>query len=162
AYGDRVQALLVEGDVLIDHDLVKEGLDALAEAARLEPDKARTLRAHALGLERAAGGQSSTESRRIYLDQALALWEKLLQTGTTPPDLAREARQHVVTLWGLRGQSGQRMNGLAKRFGASPPDLQAGRLLAEAALRARRYSDAERTLRKLAELAPGDAESLGQ
>ena len=162
ALGDRVQALLVEGDVLIDHDLVKEGLDALAEAARLEPDKARTLRAHALGLERAAGGQSSLESRRIYLDQALALWEKLLQAGATPADVAREARQHVVTLWGLRGQSGQRMNGLAKRFGASPPDLQAGRLLAEAALRARRYPDAERTLQKLAELAPGDAESRGQ
>ena len=162
ALADRVQALLVEGDVLLDHDLVKEGLEALTEAAKLEPDKARTARAHALGLERAAGTQSSTEARRVYLDQALTIWEKLLQSGATSPELSREARQHVVTLWGLRGQSAQRMNGLAKRFGATPPDLQAGRLLAEAALRARRYPDAERTLRRLAELAPGDAESRGQ
>jgi cellulose synthase operon protein C len=159
---DRARGLLVEGEVLLDHDLVKEGLEALAEASRLEPGQPRTQKAYALGLERAAGTQSSADSRRVYLDQALTLWEELLKTKGVAPELAREARQHVVTLWGLRGQSTQRMVGLAKRFGATPPDLEAGRLLAEAALRARRFAEAERTLRRLTELVPSDAEALSR
>lgn len=156
---DRVQGLLAEGDVLLDHDLVKEGLEALAEAAKLEPSATRTQKAYALGLERAASTQSSTDARRVYLDEALARWEGLLRGDKTTPELAREARQHVVTLWGLRGQSAQRMNGLAKRFAATPPDLDAGRLLAEAELRARNFAAAERTLRRVTELAPADAEA---
>jgi tetratricopeptide (TPR) repeat protein/HEAT repeat protein len=159
---DRARALVIEGEVLLDHDLVKEGLEALAEAARLEPGQARTQKAYALGLERAAGTQSSADSRRVYLDQALTLWEEILKTKGVAPELAREARQHVVTLWGLRGQSTQRMAGLGKRFGATPPDLEAGRLLAEAALRARRFVEAERTLRRLTELVPADAEALAR
>ncbi|HSU41425.1 MAG TPA: tetratricopeptide repeat protein, partial [Polyangiaceae bacterium] len=157
---DRVQGLLAEGDVLLDHDLVKEGLEALSEATKLEPGQTRAQKAYALGLERAAGAQTSPDARRIYLDEALALWEKLLKGERTSADLAREARQHVVTLWGLRGQSAQRMNGLAKRFAATPPDLDAGRLLAEAELRARSFGAAERTLRRISELAPADVESL--
>jgi len=159
---DRVQALLVEGDVLLDHDLTKEGLAALAEAAKLEPGQPRSEKAYALGLERAAGTQSSTDARRIYLDQALGLWEKLLKGGRVTPELAREARQHIVTLWGLRGQSAQRMSGLSKRFLATPPDIDAGRLLAEAELRARDFARAERTLVRVTELAPADAVALGR
>jgi tetratricopeptide (TPR) repeat protein len=157
---DRVQGLLAEGDVLLDHDLVKEGLEALSEAAKLEPGQTRAQKAYALGLERAAGAQSSPDARRLYLDEALTLWEKLLKGEHTGPDLAREARQHVVTLWGLRGQSTQRMNGLAKRFAATPPDLDAGRLLAEAELRARSFAAAERTLVRISELLPTDIEAL--
>jgi tetratricopeptide (TPR) repeat protein/HEAT repeat protein len=157
---DRVQGLLAEGDVLLDHDLVKEGLEALNEAVKLEPGQTRAQKAYALGLERAAGAQSSPDARRIYLDEALAIWEKLLKGERTGADLAREARQHVVTLWGLRGQSAQRMTGLAKRFAATPPDLDAGRLLAEAELRARSFAAAERTLTRISELAPSDAEAL--
>src|SRR5262249_39102493 len=55
-----------------------------------------------------------------------------------------------------------RAAGLAKRFAATPPDLEAGRLLAEAQIRTRRHADAERTLRRLTELVPGDQESLAR
>jgi len=156
---DRVRALLTLGDVLLEHDLTKEALEALAEAAKLEAGGSRAERAYALGLER-AGGAASTEARRGFHDQALALWEKLLRESAGRPDLAREARQHVVTLWGLRGQLSQRMVGLSRRFEQNPPDLEAGRLLAEAEIRLRRHASAERTLRRLVELAPGDQESL--
>ena len=162
AVPDRVQGLLAEGDVLLDHDLVKDGLEALAEAVKLEPNGTRASKAYALGLERAASTQSSADARRIYLDEALARWEQLLRGDKLTSDLAREARQHVVTLWGLRGQSTQRMNGLAKRFASTPPDLDAGRLLAEAELRARDFPAAERTLTRVSELAPADAEALGR
>lgn len=158
--GDRVRALLTLGDVLLEHDLVKEGLEALAEAAKLEPGPTRAERAYALGLERAGGAAPTPEGRRALHDQALALWEKLLRESSKKPELAREARQHVVTLWGLRGQLTQRMVGLSKRFAQNPPDLDAGRLLSEAEIRLRRHADAERTLRKLVERAPGDQESL--
>jgi tetratricopeptide (TPR) repeat protein len=159
---DRVQGLLAEGDVLLDHDLVKEGLEALVEAAKLEPNATRASKAYALGLERAASTQSSGDARRVYLDEALARWEQILRGDKLTPDLAREARQHVVTLWSLRGQSPQRMIGLAKRFAATPPDLDAGRLLAEAELRARNFLAAERTLARVTELAPTDAAALGR
>jgi cellulose synthase operon protein C len=157
---DRVRALLTLGDVFLEHDLVKEGLDALAEAAKLEPGASRAERAYALGLERAGGAAPTPEARRAFHDQALALWEKLLRESGKKPDLAREARQHVVTLWGLRGQLTQRMGGLLKRFSQNPPDLEAGRLLSEAEIRLRRHTEAERTLRKLVEKSPGDQESL--
>jgi cellulose synthase operon protein C len=158
--GDKVRALLTLGDVLLEHDLVKEGLEALAEAAKLEPGASRAERAYALGLERAGGAAATPDARRTLHDQALALWEKLLRESSKKPELAREARQHVVTLWGLRGQLTQRMVGLRKRFTQNPPDLEAGRLLSEAEIRLRRHTDAERTLRKLVELSPGDQESL--
>jgi tetratricopeptide (TPR) repeat protein len=157
---DRVRALLTLGEVLLEHDLTKEALEALEEAAKLEPGASRAERAYALGLERAGGAAPTAEARRALHDQALALWEKLLRESSTKPELAREARQHVVTLWGLRGQLTQRMIGLSKRFGQNPPDLEAGRLLAEAEIRLRRNADAERTLRKLIDRSPGDQESL--
>ncbi len=157
---DRVKALLTLGEVLMEHDLVKEALEALSEATKLEPGPSRAQRAYALGLERAGGGAATPEARRALHDQALALWEKLLREGGDKPELAREARQHIVTLWGLRGQLAQRMTGLLKRFAQDPPDLDAGRLLSEAEIRLRRHADAERTLHKLIERAPGDQESL--
>jgi cellulose synthase operon protein C len=156
---DRVPGLLVLGEVLLEHDLVKEALEVLAEAAKLEPGQPRAQKAYALGLERAGGAAATTEARRGYHDAALTIWEKLLREAGNNADLAREARQHVVTLWSLRGQLPQRTAGLEKRFAATPPDLEAGRLLAEAQLRGRRNADAERTLRRLTELAPGDRES---
>jgi tetratricopeptide (TPR) repeat protein len=157
---DRVRSLLTLGDVFLEHDLVKEGLEALAEAAKLEPGASRAERAYALGLERAGGAAATPEARRALHDQALVLWEKLLREAGKKPELQREARQHVVTLWGLRGQLPQRMIGLLKRFAQNPPDLDAGRLLSEAEIRLRRHADAERTLRKLVARAPGDQESL--
>ncbi|HEY3498684.1 MAG TPA: tetratricopeptide repeat protein, partial [Polyangiaceae bacterium] len=157
---DRVQGAIALGDVLLEHDLVKEALEVLQEAAKLEPSQTRAQKALALGLERAGGAAGSSDARRAYHDQALAIWEKLLRESGSNLDAAREARQHIVTLWSLRNQLAQRSAGLRKRFQATPPDLEAGRLLAEAETRARRFADAERTLRRLAELAPGDPDSL--
>jgi cellulose synthase operon protein C len=157
---DKVEGAIALGDVLLEHDLIKEALEVLSEAAKIEPVQPRAQKALALGLERAGGAASSLEARRAYHDQALALWERLLREAGSNAEAAREARQHVVTLWSLRNQLQQRSAGLRKRFLGSPPDLEAGRLLAEAETRARRFADAESTLRRLAELAPGDPDSL--
>jgi tetratricopeptide (TPR) repeat protein len=157
---DRTQALLVLGEVYLNHDLVKEALETLAEATKLDPKQWRLKKAYAVGLERAGGTATAADVKRGYLDAALQIWEQILRDPSSQADAQREARQHLVTLWSLRGQLPQRVNGLAKRFNAKPPDLEAGRLVAEAATRTRRYADAERALRRLSELAPNDASTL--
>ena len=157
---DRAQSLLVLGEVYLNHDLIKEALETLGEAAKLDPKQWRLKKAYAIGLERAGGNATSADVRRGYLDSALQIWELILRDQGSPPDAQREARQHLVTLWTLRGQLNQRVSGLAKRFNAKPPDIEAGRLVAEAAVRTRRYADAERALRKLTELVPADTSAL--
>ncbi|CAN5361970.1 hypothetical protein BH09MYX1_BH09MYX1_22400 [soil metagenome] len=48
---------------------------------------------------------------------------------------------------------------LQQQFAGNPPDVEAGRTLAEAQLHLRRLPDAETTLRKVIDLAPGDADT---
>jgi tetratricopeptide (TPR) repeat protein/HEAT repeat protein len=158
--GGRAEGLLILGEVYLEHDLLKEALEALSEATKLEPKQERFKKAYALGLERAGAGASSRDTRRLYHDEALQIWTELLRERPNDAAVAREARQHIVTLWSLGGQLPQRAEGLRKRFNGTPPDLDAGRLLAEAEVRMRRHADAEATLRRVSELAPGDLESL--
>jgi HEAT repeat protein/tetratricopeptide (TPR) repeat protein len=159
---DRAQALLVLGEVYLNHDLVKEALETLSEATKLDPKQWRLKKAYAIGLERAGGNASAADVKRGYLEGALQIWEQILRDPSSQPDAQREARQHLVTLWSLRGQLNQRVSGLNKRFNAKPPDLEAGRLVAEAGVRTRRYADAERALRRLTELAPNDTSALAE
>src|ERR1019366_1605639 len=44
-------------------------------------------------------------------------------------------------------------------FAATPPDAEAGRMLAEALIHLRKLAEAEATLRRVIEIAPGDADS---
>lgn len=157
---DRTQALLVLGEVYLNHDLVKEALETLSEATKLDPKQWRLKKAYAVGLERAGGSATAADVKRGYLDTALQIWEQILRDPSSQPDAQREARQHLVTLWSLRGQLNQRVSGLTKRFAAKPPDIEAGRLVAEAATRTRRYADAERALRRLTELVPTDTSAF--
>ncbi len=157
---DRTQGLLLLGETYLEHDLVKEALETLEEAVRLEPRQIKLRKALALALERAGTSGSGRDQRQTFHDRALKLWEQLLNENLKNPQLAREARQHIVTLWNLSGSLAPRAQGLARRLDATPPDLEAGRLLAEVELRLRRYPEAERTLKKITAAAPGDLESL--
>ncbi|MFZ5897281.1 MAG: tetratricopeptide repeat protein [Myxococcota bacterium] len=157
---DRAQGLLTLGELYLEHDLVKEALEALDEAVRLDPKQVRLRKAQAIALERAGTSAGSRDARLAYHERALKLWEQILKESAQNPQLAREARQHVVTLWSLSGTLVPRAAGLERRLAAKPPDLDAGRLLAEAEMRQRRYSEAERTLRRIVAAAPSDVESL--
>jgi tetratricopeptide (TPR) repeat protein len=159
---DRIQGLLTLGELYLEHDLIAEALATLEEAVRLEPKQIRLRRALALALERAGTSANVSEGRQLYHDQALTAWEQILRESANSPQLAREARQHIVTLWSLAGSLAPRAAGLERRLKATPPDLEAGRLLAEAEIRLRRHAEAERTLRTVVEAAPGDLESLGR
>ncbi len=154
-------ALHALGEVYLDHDMPDQALECFARAVKLAPDRVEYSKSHALALERAGASASNNQTRARYQRQAQELWEQLLARATRARDalLAREARQHIVTLWSLGGTLGERVTKLRRRFEVEPPDLEAGRLLAETELRLRRHADAEKTLRAVIREAPGDIES---
>lgn len=156
---DRVNALLILGELYLEHDMIPEALATLEEATRLEPKQTRLRRAYALALERAGTNSSLREGRQGYHQRAQGIWEQILSDPRVSDEIKRDARQHVVMLWSLGGTLVPRTAELTRRLQGNPPDLDAGRLLAEAELRLRRYPQAERTLRTIVAAAPADTES---
>jgi len=159
---DRARALFTLGEVYLEHEMPEEGLEALREAVHLKPSVMRYKKGYALALERTGASASDRSQRMRQYDEARSIWEKILEQAADDEHLAREARQHIVTLWGLSGQLDQRERPLALRLNANPPDLEAGRLLAEVQFRLRQYQRAENTLRLIIKHAPGDTVSLGR
>jgi tetratricopeptide (TPR) repeat protein/HEAT repeat protein len=155
---NRAKAAATLGEVYLDHDMAAEALQALREAVQLEPANLRYKKALAGALERTA---TSLGSATMRYAEARAIWEELLAAaGTSDKVLAREARTHIVSLWALTRELPAQVTPLTNRFNATPPDLEAGRLLAEVQRKLHRLPDAEATLRRVVSLAPGDEESL--
>jgi tetratricopeptide (TPR) repeat protein len=155
---NRARAAATLGEVYLEHDMPGEALAALREAVQLEPANTRFKKSLALALERTATSLGNPTSRYA---EAREIWEELLRTaGLTDKLVAREARTHIVSLWGLSHELASRVAPLSSRFSQQPPDLEAGRLLAEVQRKLQRLGDAENTLRRIVDLAPGDEESL--
>ena len=154
-------ALHTLGEVYLDHDLPDRALEMLAQAMKLEPERVAFAKSYGLALERAGAGAANPSTRARYYREAEQLWEQLLLRSVRENDalLGRDARQHIVTLWSLTGTLAERVAPLERRLGSTPPDLHAGRLLAETELRLRRFQAAEKTLRQIIERAPGDIDS---
>jgi tetratricopeptide (TPR) repeat protein len=145
------------GEVYSEHDMNEAALEAFQHAVSLAPNNPQYRKAYALALERSASTRSRNPRNRQY-EEAHKIWEALLTEHTAPADpLAREARQHIVTLWSLAGELSTRLQKLEQRVRANPNDLAAAQLLAEGQVRARRYADAEKTLQNLRKRAPGDS-----
>jgi tetratricopeptide (TPR) repeat protein/HEAT repeat protein len=155
---DRAKALHALGEVLLEHDMPDKALDALKQASELAPKETKYQKALALALER-TGTTSSGVARQEQHEAAQRLWEKLLHEAGPDKAAAREARQHIVTLWGLSGRLSEYARPLERRLAGAPPDLEAGRLLGELYTRLRRPGDAERVYRAVASAAPGDEEA---
>lgn len=159
---DRALALHTLGEVYLEHDMSTEALEALREAVKLRPSELKYKKAYAVALERTGAASTNREYRARQYDDARKIWEELLQAAGSNAHAAREARQHIVTLWALGGELPQRVPPLTRKFQGKPPDLEAGRLLAEVQIKLRRFADAERTLEAVVRHAPGDAASLVQ
>src|SRR5690606_25161715 len=104
---------------------------------------------------------SVLERSKSYRESRI-IWQELAEKAKTSNDklLAREARARIVTLWGFEHVLEAQVAPLKQKFAAKPPDVDAGRMLAEVHLHLRTHlNDAETTLRKVIELAPGDTES---
>ncbi|HVY48211.1 MAG TPA: tetratricopeptide repeat protein, partial [Minicystis sp.] len=154
---NRARAAATLGEVYLDHDMANEALAAMREAVQLEPNNVRYKKALATALERTA---TSLGNPTIRFTEARQIWQQLLEGAKQDKALAREARTHIVSLWGLTRELPSQVAPLAAKFNGKPPDLEAGRLLAEVERKLHRLSDAEATLRKVVALAPGDEESL--
>jgi HEAT repeat protein/predicted Zn-dependent protease len=151
------------GEVYLEHDLTREALDALREASQLEPDNVRYQKNLALALERTAVSSSGSRGRvgaSAGHIEARAIWEKILGKAIASGDKAqaREARMHIVTIWALSRDLPGQVAGLSRKFATTPPDIDAGWMLAEVLIRLQRLADAEATLIKLTTLEPGDSE----
>ncbi len=157
---DKADGLLRLGEVYLEHDMSQEALETLAEAVKREPKQAKVRRAYAVGLERVGATAGGRDGQRLAYEEARKIWEQILRESVADANVAREARQHVVTLLSLTGQLAPRLTVLERKFAAEPADMEAGRLLAEAHVRLRRYEDAERVLRRLSQLSPGNVEDL--
>jgi tetratricopeptide (TPR) repeat protein len=146
----RAKALSALGDVYLEHDMSGEAVAAYREAVQLDP----------ASLAYKKGLASALERTHAFRD-ARALYEEIVTHATETGDkaLARECRSRIVALWGLERVLDQQIPPLAKQFAATPPDLEAGRMLAEALLHLRKLPEAEAALRRLIELAPGDGEA---
>lgn len=146
----RARALSALGDVYLEHDMNQDALATFREAVQLDPQNVAYKKQLAGALER----------QRAYKD-ARQIWQELAEKAKQSGDrlLAREARSRMVTLWGFERVLDAQIPTLAARFAAKPPDVEAGRTLAEVQLHLRKLGDAEATLRKVVEAAPGDADS---
>jgi len=157
---DRALAQVTLGEVYLEHGMPQEGLEAMRAAVKLKPKLEKFRKAYALALERTGAAASSQGARKRQYDEARRIWEDLLHEAGDNAHLAQEARQHIVSLYSLSGDLGQRVMPLQRRFERQPPDLEAGRLLGEVQIRLRDYPAAERTFRQVVKLAPGDVYSL--
>jgi tetratricopeptide (TPR) repeat protein len=146
----RAKAMSALGDVYLEHDLANDAVAAYKEAVALEPANLGYQKALAAAFERT---RAYREAREIY--------EGIVKKATAAGDrsLARECRTRIVTLWGLEHVLEQKVPGLRRAFDATPPDVEAGRTLAEALLHLRRPAEADVALRKVIALAPGDVDS---
>ena len=146
----RARALAALGDVYLEHDMLQDALASFREAVQLEPQTLAYKKALAGALERS---KSYKDSRQI--------WQELAEKAKASGDkiLAREARSRIVTLWSFERILDAQVAPLQQKFAGNPPDVEAGRMLAEVQLHLRRLGDAEATLRKVITAAPGDADS---
>jgi cellulose synthase operon protein C len=161
---DRARAHLTYGEVLIDHEKPTEGVAELRKAAELEPADLRVKKALALGLERASS-QAPPATRQSLEQQALKVWTDLLRSPphSSDPTLNQTknlARRHVVRIWKRTGRLAEALPALEKELTRTPPDLESGRLLAEAYLATRADRQAIATLKLILKHAAGDVPTL--
>lgn len=146
----RARALAALGDVYLEHDMGADAVAVYKEATQLDPTSLGTKKALAAAFERT---HAYREARLLY-EEIVA---KARQGGDKA--LARECRTRIVTLWGLERALEQQLPALRGRFQATPPDTEAGRMLAEALVHLRRLPEAQAALDRVVELEPGDAET---
>ena len=146
----RAKALAALGDVYLEHDMTADALASYKEAVQLEPNNLQFKKQLAGAYERS---RAYREARTLYqeiMDKAKAANDKTL---------VRECRTHMVTLWGLERTLDSQVTPLTAAFNATPPDIEAGRTLAEVFIHLRKLPETEATLRRVITLAPGDADS---
>ncbi len=143
------------GTTLLEHGLYERAINVLRKGTKRFPKDVDLRKAYARALELGSLGKKKRERQ----GEALTIWKTLLTESEPASKSAREARQHIVSIWAGRHKLDAHARTLKKKFYAKPPDLRAGRLLAEIRIRQRNAQLAEEALRKIVKHAPGDTSS---
>ncbi len=161
AVRDRGEAHATLAGVFADHDMPDLAEQEYRLAVEADADEARHLRGLAEVLERPRQGETQSDRQRRDVE-AVATWQKVLERSGDDRAARREARRRIVGVWERRGQLRERVAEWERAFAATPPNAEAGRFVAEAKLRARPPDTraALAILARLAEIEPGDVESL--
>ena len=146
--------------VLADHDFLDEAEARWRDAVRADASRVEWVRGLAAVLERPRTSERP-DQRRTRDEEAVRQWQRVLEIAREE-GARREARQRIVGVWARRSELPSKIRDWRVRFDATPPDVEAGRYLAEAYLRQRPRAaeEAETVLRRITELEPGDVESL--
>ncbi len=160
ADNDRARAHATLAGVLADHDFLDEAESHYRKAVEADPDGLEYVRGLATVLERPHRNESSVDRRRRD-EEAATWWQKVLEV-TDDRASRREARRRIVGIWSRRRELDGKRQQWRRAFRADPPDIDAGRFLAEAYLRGQPSDPgrAEEVLQRIVSLEPGDVESL--
>ena len=159
--GDKARAHATLAAVLADHDFLDESEHHYRAAVEADVDGEEYLRGLAAVLERPRRSENAADRRRRD-EEAARWWQKVLDSTEDRP-ARREARRRIVAIWSRRGELNAKREQWQRAFNVeSSPDVEAGRFLAEAYLRARPSDPAraETVLDRIARLEPGDVETL--
>ncbi len=157
---DPARAKLIWGEVLINHEAFDDGVTLLYESYEIDPDSTKTVKALALGLERAAAHAGASKQRK-WLRTAVELYERLLSLKAPESDHAL-ARRHLVRLYKRNGVLPLQIEGLKRKLKRNSKDKRTLRLLAAAQESSGDLKDAALTLQRLIRSYPGDVEALTQ
>lgn len=154
---NKARAAYELGEVYLNHDMTDEALASYREAVSTDPASVMYKKSLAIALERTAPGTPYAADR---FGEAVRIWEELLLNAKNDTNLSRECRTHIVNVWSVQKELANRVTPLKQRFEADPPDLEAGRLLAEVQRKLGKLADSETTLRSLITKDPGDEASM--
>ena len=136
---DEGEAHAILGRVYGDHGLLEEAIIEMESARRAEPDNDAYLRELAQYYE--DGDQ---------LPASVDLWTALLER-SEQPHIRGEARAAIIRIRMALGQLQDEIVSFQERFGADPPDVEAGYLLAESLTELDNEARAEEVYRRLLE-----------
>ncbi|MEM9194683.1 MAG: HEAT repeat domain-containing protein [Myxococcota bacterium] len=148
---DRALAHATLGGVYSDYDMLEEAAQEYEAAVRAEGDNMEYVR-----------GLATVYERLRRDDDAIGQWQDALRLSGDDRPSRREARRRIVAIWARTNRLPERIRGFEQQFRADPPNIEAGRFLAEAHRRmgAAHMDQAETVLTRVIELDPGDVESL--
>jgi cellulose synthase operon protein C len=146
---DRARGAAALAEVYARHDMAQQAIELYQEAIGLRPDE--------LDFHK---GLAVVEESLHQIDAAIASWRRVIELSRDHRELRREARTRIINLWNLQGRLEQRITALETAWGHTPPDLEAGRDLAEVYARLQRPEDSDRVLSRLVEADPNDIATL--
>ncbi len=146
---DRARGAVALAEVYADNAMLNEAVEMYRLALALRPDEMDFHR-----------GLASVLERNRAFDLAIVEWRRVIELARADRDVRRLARESIVRLWGIQGQLAAQIPRLQAAFDRTPPDLESGRDLGEALMRARRDEDAVRVLRRLVEIDHSDVTAM--